>query len=244
MAHPQDGYPQFSTNHNERRDSMSTTTETRALIWHDADDYRAEYAETPDPRVLAIIRRDEEPTAPDGDALAPAYFLDGSTATRAGDVFHDADSDRAAEAYVNALDVFWDRRNREEIAARYLRIVHGVTALHDLAGGYQNAHRVLIFDTPSYREHVGGIAGADPLSGECDEWQAFLDGEVYGIGYAVNEGRVTAEEPVDFENGEWLEEIECWGFYGAEYARESAAGFEHGEPELAPLLDADGLVFA
>lgn len=213
--------------------------------WHEANGYTLAYAETADPRVLAVIQLDQEPSAPYGDALAPAYCLEHRydwTTERAGDVYHDGQSDRAAAAYAEALEHFYGRRDREAIAARYLHIFHGITALHLLQDG--SGAGVLIFDTPNYREHVGGIAGDDPLKGEREEWRAYLDGDVYGIGYAVNEARTTAETPVGDVWDDFDVQIECWGFYGRDYAEESAAAFEMGAPDLAPLIDQEGLVFA
>ena len=214
--------------------------------WYDADDYSLAYAETADPRVLAVIQLDQEPSAPYGDALAPAYYLGLRyhwMTERAGDVYHDEQSDRAAAAYAEALGHFCGRRDREEVAARYLRIFHGVTALHRL-GGDSDAD-VLIFDTPSYREHVGMPPTlADSLEGERNEWRAYLDGDVYGIGYAVNPNRTTAETPVEDVWDDFEVEIECWGVYGRDRAEESAARFDYGAPELAPLIDAEGKVFA
>lgn len=215
-------------------------------IWHDANGYSLAYAETADPRILAVIQLDQEPSAPDGDGLAPAYWLDyraGWNVERAGGVYHDEQSDRAAAAYTEALEHFYGRRDREAIAARYLRIFHGITALEMLSDG--SGTRLMIFDTPSYREHTGmPLTLADPLQGEREEWRAYLDGDVYGIGYAVNPERVTAETPVGDVWGDFDVQIECWGFYGRDYAEESAARFDYGQPELAPLMDQEGLVFA
>ena len=39
---------------------------------------------------------------------------------------------------------------------------------------------MLTFDTSGYRAHVG-ITGATDLTGARDEWQAWLDGDVYGV---------------------------------------------------------------
>lgn len=201
--------------------------------WHDANGYTTFYAETDDPRVLAVIQLDQEPQAPDGDGQAPAYWLEhrhGWTTGRAGDVYHDEQSDRAAAAYVEALEAFYGRRDREAIAARYLHIFHGITALELLRDG--SGASVLIFDTPNYREHVGGIAGDDPLQGEREEWRAYLDGDVYGIGYAVNAERTTTETPVGDVWDDFDVTIECWGFAGRDYAESEAFTFSYGSPTL------------
>lgn len=215
--------------------------------WHEAEEPGTYYAETDDPRVLAIIQHDMEPQAPYGDALAPAYWLDhqgGWSAERAGSVFHDDASDAAAAAYAALIGYYlqW-RDDREEVAARHLRIFHGITALEMLSDG--SGRRLMIFDTPSYRERVGMPDDLpDPLAGEREEWRAYLDGDAFGIGYAVNLDRTTTETPVSEAWSGFDVEMQCWGFYGREHAKESALTFDGGEPDLPALIDQAGVVFA
>ena len=64
--------------------------------------------------------------------------------------------------------------------------------------------------------------------------QGWHDG-VYGIGYAVLPERTTHETPIEYDDFE--ETIECWGFYGDDYAHEAALRFDHGRPDLPPMLD-------
>ena len=64
------------------------------------------------------------------------------------------------------------------------------------------------------------------------------DGDVYGIGWATFEERVMDDgEPIDLND--WNIETQCWGFVGEEYAKESAARWEAGAPELHPMLPID-----
>ncbi len=62
-----------------------------------------------------------------------------------------------------------------------------------------------------------------------------LFGYVYGVGYAINMDRLSHEDEIEYF--EFEEEIQCWGFVGTEYAKESASSFEHGAPTLPEMLD-------
>lgn len=251
------------------------------MSWNYEDDIA--WAETDDPRVLAVIRRDPEPFAPDGDALAPAYWTDGR---RAGDVYHDAESDEIAEAYHAARDYWtnWDydhgRRlpvDVDTLVARYLWIFYGATFAELSSSGDD----VVIFDTPGFRRHVGAepldeawtvhgvtapgrgmvevtYVGSRPdaeawfrtcypehyvttaqritsLDGDAAEWQAFLDGDVFGVGYAVNEARTIDDGEPDIDDFDV--EIECWGFAGDKYAmREAHEAADYAATKLDPIL--------
>lgn len=208
-----------------------------AFTWN--DDYTLAYAGTDDPRVVAVVQLDSDPSAPYGDALCPAYWLRARhytwTADAAGDTFPDND---AADAYAAAKS-----RLDDDVAARYMRIFHDTRVLEIDKRGNGGSDLLVLLDTPAYRAHVGRDnsihltwTDADLFAGEYDEWVAYLDGEVYGVGYAVLPGRVTDETPID-NLDDWDVTIECWGFYGTEYAQEAALGFEHGAPALDTLLD-------
>ena len=232
--------------------------------WTWDSDYSRAYAPTSDPRILAIIERESYPLVPDGDALCPAYYLERGRAERAGTVFHDSESDYLAQRYAQALDSFyslarWDD-DRQAIAARWLRIFHDSRA-QVFSAGYKNDTTILLLDTPSYRTHVGRDSSPDGatihktwtdnelFAGDREEWTAYLDGDVFGIGYAYNSARVTDETPLPdnpetLESEGWTVEIECWGFYGERYAQESALSLESGSPDLPDMLDIDALAGA
>lgn len=233
---------------------------TPRVTW--SDDYETGYVETPDPRVLAIIKRDRDSEGPDGDSYAPAVWLEYRNGWcsngAAGATFQDDDS---VSAYLEARNraPYYANRGRnagryaidsEEFAARYMRAFHATAV--ELVTGQDST--ILLLNTPAFRAHVGidnpdgtRSTGADgepmadsvalSLDGESAEFSAWLDGDVYGVGYAVNPARVTEETPVDYSDGSWEESLECWGFFGEEYALESAIAFEHGAPNLPTLLD-------
>jgi hypothetical protein len=212
--------------------------------WHPTSDWYRQWRETDDPRVIEVIEHDTDPLPPDGDAFAPAYWLEyrGSWYTNeAGSTFRD---DELAEAFVTALNA-WGWRNLP-LVERYLRIFHGAR-LFTLNGPSQG-DTLVIFDSPAHREHIGNEAEHDLttwsleewLRGDIDTWQAHIDGDVWGVGYAVLEERVTTETPIngdDLEAQGWDVEIQSWGYAGEAWARDAAGDFEL--PDLPTLLPLD-----
>jgi len=194
--------------------------------WHEEDtaafDGARQYRATDDPRLLAIIERSSDSMTPDGDAYAPAYSADyrgGWSLDRIGSGF---DDDEAAEAVVTAWS-HWGVNS--DTAERFLRIFHGVT-VHTLSGPSQG-DLLVILDTPAHREHTGGSGTSDEYTkGDRDAWRAYRDGDVWAIGYAVNPLRTTHDEPVDLDD--WTVEIESYGYYGEDWAREAALGLDGG----------------
>lgn len=212
--------------------------------WTENHDGTTIYAETFDPRVLAIIQADPYPDVPEGDGYAPAYYLEyqyGWGASRAGAAYRDAETDAAADGYASILNHFHDHHDAWRIAERYLRIFHGVeTALIE----HHTGIRILLLDAPTYLAHIGCASCPSPSNLYGDEltWKAYLDNEVYSVGYAVNPGRLSrtipATDPTEPENG-WNIEITCSTFYGLPQAQYEAAWLDHGVPILPTLLDAD-----
>lgn len=195
-------------------------------------DYDRAYAKTDDPRLLAVIERDPDPLAPDGDGFAPAYRFDDMS--HMSGTFEDDD---VAEAYVRAVQE-WGQDDAR--VPRYLRAFYGVLGYEIVRSSIYWSYKVIIFDTVAHREHVGApmtLPSEDYLVGDVDTWQAYLDDEVYGIGWAVNPSRVMDNgEPIDLDDDTWEVELECWGYYGRDWAQEAALQFEAGEPYLEPLL--------
>ena len=225
-----------------------------------------------------MIQRDDMPQAPDGDAYAPAFWIEyrnAYTVSTAGQTWHDDDAQAIAERYADALDRFayrvthrpnsdtnpgfllprWEyvggSRDVKALAARWLRIFHGaqVVEIDRRGASYGTDGRLLIFDTPTYRAAMGTPAlGTDPatdaayLDGDRETWAAYMAGDVFGVGYATMPARTTNETPVSLgditEDGDaWDVTIECWGHYGETYAREAAAGFYNGAPDLPAMID-------
>ncbi|QUE25633.1 hypothetical protein SEA_SADLAD_87 [Microbacterium phage SadLad] len=218
--------------------------------------FEVAFATTSDPRVLAIIQREDEfgGNPIDGDAYAPAFYFD-NVITEAGSTFMDDESRHIAQRFREARRHFvnWHYRNAgqrrqmdyDTVAARYLRIFHDTVVAH-ADSSLQPGLRAWIFSTPTWREHVGGV-GPDPLredalAGDIEAWEAALGGDIFGVGWATNVGRVMDDgETPDPTDAPWTMSIECWGFLGEEHAKREALQFwDYGEePHLEPLLDFD-----
>lgn len=209
------------------------------------NDYTTAFIPTDDPRVVAVIQRDDHWDDPiDGDCYCPAFYYDRMRGglTAAGSTYTDGESDEIASRIEQARDHFQWRRLPWATVERYARVFHGTT-MRQVSSSIDRDAQVILFNTPTWREHVGITEDQDYLSddfldGEAESWQAALDGEVYSIGYAVSDGRVLDDgEEIDLEDGNWEIVIECGGFLGEKYAQESAAAFEYGEPSLPEMLE-------
>lgn len=238
-------------------------SDDKTVLWHEAEgptrctepsDYY-EFAETDDPRVLAVIERDpwgQLSELFDGDAINPIYYREyrfGRSLTFVGGY----DDLPVANAWLDARDRTPHRRversryvdyrpvvDPDEFADRFVRIFHGAHVTRT-SGGYNPDGEYLVFDTPEYREHIGddpANVSAEAVEGIASEVRKALDGEVYGIGWAVNEARrLPDDEPIDLLDDSWVIDIQCWGYIGEDYAKASALKFEAGEPSLPEMLE-------
>jgi hypothetical protein len=210
-----------------------------------SDDWQSEsigedyydYAETSDPRVLAVIVRDVEASISelyDGDAINPIIYV----SHRFGLQFsHESGYDGGEAALMQQA---YDQWGWDGTARRWLWIFHGIAA-ENAPGGYDRDGNWIVATSHSFRDHIEaerhttyGEARQDCETLAKDLSDA-LDGNVYGVGYATFEERVLADDE-DIDLTEWEIDIQCWGFVGEGYARRSAADFEHGEPDLPEML--------
>ena len=215
--------------------------------WVFDSDYMCAYAETTDPRVLAVIERDNDASFSqclDGDAIFPTYMVESGRVRHIGGFDGDLDfANRVVEArdrFQYAAGYRYDGLRIEhvtkadEMLARWAWAFHG-TAVHRGNYGYQNAYDILVLNTPGFREHIGHEEPQEFVDSMADEIEHIADGDVYGIGWATFEERVLDDgEPIDLDD--WNIDIQCWGFVGEEYAKQSAASWEAGAPELHTML--------
>ena len=199
------------------------------------DNYAIAYAPTDDPRVLALIGLDEYPEPPDYDATAPTIlgyeYGPRATLTKLGE---ESDADGVLDGWIEVRSLL-----DEDTADRYARIFHGAEVIHSQSsvGRYSWA---VTFDTPAWRDRIGmeRDSGIDAAAYEVD---AYLNGEVFFIGYAYHEARVTDEtplpDPLNLESEGWTVEWTHGVTYGLEAAQRSALIFEHHAPQLPELLD-------
>jgi len=244
-----------------------------APLWTWDNDYRRAWAPTTNPRVLAVIERQNDGGAIDGDMFAPAYVIGSAHAVPTGDTYRDAESDALAARYADAQtylrDAAWRHRlaaSSDELLARWFRIFYNASA-ETVSSSVQQGYSVVIFDTPGWREHTGAVEPstwrvtsvaapgqgvvetthdvateaearaahlryaaedilgertitsaerASILAGDVETWKAYLDGDIFGIGYAI------LDDPEDVGSLEDGLTMTCWGFYGEEDAQTSA----------------------
>ena len=220
--------------------------------WTFDSDYKRGFARTSDPRVLAVIERDDEygDGNIDGDVYAPAFYWDrrnGGIECAAGSTFMDDESLHIAERIVEARDRFMYALMPWATVERYARVFHGTT-MAQVTSTIDRDAQVFILNTPTWREHCGigefaevvtttseERAATNYLEGDVKEWQSALDGEVFGIGWAtLEERRLEDDEEIDLDA--WDIEIQVWGYIGEDYAQESAARFDAGTPDLPEML--------
>lgn len=227
---------------------------TSKIIWTDTNDYMTQWAETEDPRVLAVITRDEDAEKPnewcgcapyvtlndDYDYGQPGCGFKGCSQCSA--------SRRAVEAYERALSNFknsWydSGAEPEDMAQRYMRIFHGADKFHAVTDSTnRDGTGVLVFTTQEWVDACfeGGHEipeGWHELvyEGAEESWTQYFEGDVWGVGEAVNPLRTSHDEEVDF--CDFSETYNCWGFYGEEYAKEEALAGEYSELEMLVTLE-------
>ena len=216
--------------------------------WHDAEESRGcnnlpdryQFAETDDPRVLAVIQYDDDAQISqlyDGDAINPIIYVEHHYGLKfrwvAG--YDGGEAELMQRAY--------DQWGWDGTARRYLWIFHGIAA-DNASGGYDRDGNWIVATSRKYREHVEVTeepatyaAALEDVAAIVKDLSDALDGDVFGVGYATNEARrLPDDEPIDLVDGTWNIEIECWGFTGEEYARQTALDFDYGSPDLPEML--------
>jgi hypothetical protein len=211
--------------------NLFTSTE-----WIESGDHQ--YAQTSDPRVLAIIQRDDDQQISqlyDGDAINPIIYVEH----RHGLSFDWVAGYDGGEAAL--MQRAYNEWGWNGTARRYLWIFHGIAA-ENAFGGYDRSGNWIVATSRAYLEHVGVTEmpktydeALEDVQSIKDDLSDALDGHVYGIGYATNEARLLHDdEEIDLD--EWVIDIESWGYVGEDYARQTAAGFECGDPRLPELI--------
>lgn len=124
-----------------------------------------------------------------------------------------------ADSLADALSEAFTRWGRDgDKVLRYLRVWHDVVAFDYVAG--QNAIGTFYGIVTRGLAEAWGVSDPDGVDANLDDWQAWLDGDVWG--YVVQE-RVTWTAEGHEPRVEWEATDEsCWGFYGAEHARDAA----------------------
>lgn len=173
------------------------------------------------------LQRDESPEQPYDDGATPIFTVEHSRwgGYRLAEAFN-----KQAEPYLDAVAEIL-RRHDMETLERFVKIFYGAARMDSWYSEGLEGHYVA-FDTAAWREKVG--APEESLKEEyyLSEVRAWAEGDVWG--YIVEkqlrfEKRFfdpeDAEVDYGYEDGtEWIEVDgeSCWGFYGREYAEQSA----------------------
>lgn len=209
------------------------------------DDYKVAFATTDDPRVVAVIERDDDSRTIaelfDGDLVDPMIYVE----YRHGLSFnHQAGDDNGeAELMQRAYDTWgWNGTAR-----RWLWIFHGIAA-ENAKGGYDRSGNWIVATSHAFREACGlePHATYEEARKGCEamakELGCALDGDIFGVGYATNEARVMDDGfEIDPTDGSWTMSTVCWGFIGEEYAKREAATFGYESPDLPEMLVEDDI---
>lgn len=229
----------------------------------EGDSFARAYATTDDPRVLAVIERDDERSISsllDGDAIPSIYGVEYCGHWQADSIAGFGDDGDLAQRVLDARARFrgaagyqYDGLSgdmimkSEAMLTRWLWIFHRAAVTFT---GYQGED-FMVLCSRDYQDHIDWThvaredaqEAADVTAGEVDK---ICEGEVFGIGYAENEGR-RLDEPFDTDDldTEWTVSIECWGLIGEDYAKSEAATFTYGDPglpEMLPVYDEPGFI--
>lgn len=176
----------------------------------------------------AVIIRDEYPEAPYDDGAAAVIRIDYSgyydvdTKTPAAEDF-----ERPAKQFVE----YFGMRKGMAIFQRYLGIFHGTNDYREFHYSYSPDSAVYVaFDSAAMRtEWACAEDATDGAEGTAAEWQAYIDGDVYGVAI---ERRVSVASVTTFEGEtvaadeteEWqeVEDSAVWGHYGETWATQAA----------------------
>jgi hypothetical protein len=107
----------------------------------------------------------------------------------------------------------------EATLRKYLRAFHGMTRWEEYRS---QDYTYVTYDTAEWRAYTGFSADS-PMPDNAvnlDEYRAWCEGDVYG--WIVEKQVNWTDDDADNHTQTWEEEASRWGYYGYEYAEESA----------------------
>lgn len=164
------------------------------------------------------IEHDESAESPYDDGASPVVSLRrggcqaGAYCTRLHATQVNDGGWRCPSELLSAIEEAYNRDESGRLCDRYLRTCRGVTSVVNAESSDLYA---FTFDPAEWRESVGAPEG----SANADEWNAWMRGECYG--YVIQER--TTWRTDDGRNMDTWETVDsCWGFYGWDYAEQTA----------------------
>lgn len=215
-------------------------------MWDYTDNYEeCRHVEvTPHGVFSAVVVRDEYPSEPYNDfgcpvlQVNPRYYSADVNRMSYGDESwrRDGISDTAEDALSKFISEFGLHEGMD-VFDRYLRIFHGGSAV-TYDPGYHSDYYYVTYDTRAMREFWGQTGDMLETSApEMSEWEAYIEGEVYGIRVEVATGFDVDGEPTDWSE---VEDTAVWGYYGEDVAKSVAIeelgwAIERTASEMLPL---------
>ena len=202
---------------------------------------------TPHGTFRACVRQDECPDAPDYEVAYPVFRvtssryysgpgLDSKPELGEDSAKHDGlpyDLGYAVDHFARTVG----GRDTLDVTDRWLRIFHGGSLKVLSSTMHQGGDDFVTYDTRAMRAYWG-LAGvlletSDP---EADEWQSYLDGDVYSVGIE----RQVLDDPSDEPTWEPVEDGPVYGYYGTAWAMQAAEDelvgeIEHVAGQMLPL---------
>jgi hypothetical protein len=176
----------------------------------------------------AVIIRDEYGREPDSDLQAAIIRFD-SRGFGNYDIDIKTDSASAFEDAARRFVFDHGMTKGIQLFERYLRTCHGTRDFRQFTYSYMPDSAVYVaFDSAAMRE-AWGYDGDEGAKGDAEEWQAYIDGDVYGVGVEHRRGYSTVTtyddgETEEHSGADWSETEDgfTWGYYGREYAESEA----------------------
>lgn len=173
-----------------------------------------------DPRLVAVVSRDDYAHAPDDEGMAPTCVIGDYTS---------ADADLYAIVH-NA----WWHYHDHDLVARYLRMFHGAISVDWQNYGQRDEATIYAVVTAEWAESMGITRTGTPgqtlaewaesaTSATLAEWKAYNDGDVYSVGILLNRDHTLPFEPSDElptnegDGWEWFD-TPVHGYYGDDVA--------------------------
>lgn len=171
-------------------------------------------------RFRAVIHDDTDPQPPEDDASGTVVRLDRWGAEVVGHAY-------SVPADDHDILSAWQHYQDMTLVERYLRMWHGVVGFDYFDtrdAKYVNLVTLAdlkVWGWDSVDEYRAATGHDDPSHGNLTEWQAYVDGDVYGFSIEKNVHWTTDDDDVsDMDTWEDMESV--WGFYGREYVQQAA----------------------
>lgn len=171
----------------------------------------------------AKIERDEYPEQPENDGGYPVVRIDTNRGysfkpemTGYGNGYDDGLSRPADEILAYFHERTGDSRGAIDMFERYLRIFHDGN-LSEYGPNQGTDYHYVAFATRTLWESWGN--DGEVGKAELDEYRYWIEGDVYGVDVEKAVSFDSDDEPDVWES---VGEVECWGFFGEDYAKQTA----------------------